>query len=75
MFSVPAQKALDLFRPGFDLDEKPIPMDEQTTYTSRINITFRFYREGELSQWLSRRKDRRCDEGTTHPVREDWDLT
>ncbi|WVW79995.1 hypothetical protein I302_101968 [Kwoniella bestiolae CBS 10118] len=43
--TVPPQKALDLFRPTFDRDENPIPLYEQKTYTSRINITFRFYRE------------------------------
>ena len=44
--SVPTQKALDLFRPGWDVDERPISAEDQKTYTSRINITFRFYREG-----------------------------
>ena len=40
-------KALDLFRPGYDIDERPIPGSEQKAFTTRINITFRFYREGE----------------------------
>ena len=44
---VPTQKALDLFRPAFDLLQEPIPPDQQTAHTSRINITFRFYREGK----------------------------
>ncbi|KAK6907200.1 hypothetical protein I203_101190 [Kwoniella mangroviensis CBS 8507] len=50
--TVPPQKALDLFRPTFDKDERPIPLHQQRTYTSRINITFRvdyhngrFYRD------------------------------
>ncbi|WWC87731.1 uncharacterized protein L201_002623 [Kwoniella dendrophila CBS 6074] len=43
--TVPPQKALDLFRPTFDLDENPIPLYNQKAYTSRINITFRFYRD------------------------------
>nr|XP_031863086.1 uncharacterized protein CI109_001564 [Kwoniella shandongensis]KAA5530158.1 hypothetical protein CI109_001564 [Kwoniella shandongensis] len=43
--TVPPQKALDLFRPAFDVNEMPIPVIEQKTYTSRINITFRFYRK------------------------------
>jgi len=30
------------------MDERAIPEDERRTYTSRINITFRFYREGEF---------------------------
>lgn len=38
---VPPQKALDLFRPGWDIEQNPIPPDKQKTYTSRINITFR----------------------------------
>ncbi|KAK8861429.1 hypothetical protein IAR55_002248 [Kwoniella newhampshirensis] len=42
---VPPQKALDLFRPAYGIDGKPIPVSEQKTFTSRINITFRFYRE------------------------------
>ncbi|WVQ78779.1 hypothetical protein IAT38_000870 [Cryptococcus sp. DSM 104549] len=45
--TVPTQKALDQFRPGYDLEERPIPSSEQKSYTSRINITFRFYRKGE----------------------------
>jgi hypothetical protein len=45
LVSVPPQKALDLFRPGFDENRQPIPFDKQKTYTTRINITFRFYRE------------------------------
>ncbi|WVR03945.1 hypothetical protein IAU60_000944 [Kwoniella sp. DSM 27419] len=43
--TVPPQKALDLFRPNFGTDEKPIPLVLQKPSTSRINITFRFYRE------------------------------
>ncbi|OCF39596.1 hypothetical protein I317_06611 [Kwoniella heveanensis CBS 569] len=43
--TVPPQKALDLFRPTYGMDEEPIPLYKQETYTSRINITFRFYRE------------------------------
>ena len=49
---MPPQKALDLFRPGYDMDQRAISVDEQTTYRSRINITFRFYREGELTAAL-----------------------
>ncbi|ORY25822.1 hypothetical protein BCR39DRAFT_566183 [Naematelia encephala] len=45
--TVPSQKALDLFRPAYDIDQQPIPPDAQKAYTSRINLTFRFYREGE----------------------------
>lgn len=45
---MPTQKALDLFRPGWDVDERPIPVEDQNPSTSRINITFRFYREGEF---------------------------
>ncbi|WRT65558.1 uncharacterized protein IL334_002503 [Kwoniella shivajii] len=43
--TVPSQKALDLFRPTYDMNEDPIPSNDQKAYTSRINITFRFYRE------------------------------
>ncbi|KGB78423.3 hypothetical protein CNBG_4261 [Cryptococcus deuterogattii R265] len=43
--TVPPQKAIDLFRPGYDIEENPIPRDAQQAFTSRINITFRFYRE------------------------------
>ncbi|WWC60158.1 uncharacterized protein I303_102722 [Kwoniella dejecticola CBS 10117] len=43
--TVPPQKALDLFRPAFDANEDPILLCDQKTYTSRINITFRFYRD------------------------------
>ncbi|WWC68770.1 uncharacterized protein I206_102705 [Kwoniella pini CBS 10737] len=43
--TVPPQKALDLYRPSFDKAETPIPLCDQKTYTSRINITFRFYRD------------------------------
>jgi len=45
MLRVPPQKALDLFRPAFDIFEQAIPPDRQQTYTTRINITFRFYRD------------------------------
>lgn len=49
---IPPQKALDLFRPGWDFEQNPIPPDKQKTYTSRINITFRqvllFQRQGQL---------------------------
>lgn len=41
MRRVPSQKALDLFRPGWDIEQNPIPPDKHKTYTSRINITFR----------------------------------
>lgn len=43
---VPTQKALDLFRPGWDIEQNPIPPEDQQAYTTRINITFRFYRDG-----------------------------
>ncbi|OXH20995.1 hypothetical protein J008_07035 [Cryptococcus neoformans] len=43
--TVPPQKAIDLFRPGYDIAGDPIPKDAQQAFTSRINITFRFYRE------------------------------
>ena len=46
--SVPIAKALDLFRPGYDIEQRAIPLESQKTYTSRINITFRFYRPGKL---------------------------
>ena len=45
--SVPTAKALDLFRPGYDIDQLPINSANQKTYTARINITFRFYRPGQ----------------------------
>ena len=45
IYSVPQQKALDLFRPAFDKEERPIQPEEQKTFTSRINLTFRFYRD------------------------------
>ncbi|KAL7419602.1 hypothetical protein Q5752_005514 [Cryptotrichosporon argae] len=48
--TVPPQKALDLFRPAWDEDMNPVPPDRQKTYTSRINITFRFYREDFLPE-------------------------
>ena len=41
MLRIPPQRALDLFRPGYDVQERAIPLDEQKSYTSRINITFR----------------------------------
>ena len=43
--TIPPMKALDLFRPAYDINEVPIPFDEQKTFTTRINITFRFYRD------------------------------
>ncbi|WVF67092.1 hypothetical protein IAT40_001837 [Kwoniella sp. CBS 6097] len=43
--TVPPQKALDLFRPTYGMGGEAIPLFKQKTYTSRINITFRFYRE------------------------------
>jgi hypothetical protein len=46
--SVPTAKALDLFRPGYDVHQNPIPAVDQKPYTARINITFRFYRPGEF---------------------------
>jgi hypothetical protein len=52
--SVPVAKALDLFRPGYDIDQNPIPVDMQKPSTARINITFRFYRPGKLLPFLSR---------------------
>ncbi|BEJ13347.1 hypothetical protein CspHIS471_0305210 [Cutaneotrichosporon sp. HIS471] len=42
---IPPQRALDTFRISWDAEGQPIPLDEQTAYTSRINITFRFYRQ------------------------------
>jgi hypothetical protein len=45
--SVPTAKALDLFRPGYDIHQNPILAVDQRPYTARINITFRFYRPGE----------------------------
>ncbi|GMK56622.1 hypothetical protein CspeluHIS016_0304620 [Cutaneotrichosporon spelunceum] len=43
--TIPPQRALDTFRIGWDAEGQPIPPEEQTPYTTRINITFRFYRE------------------------------
>ncbi|WVQ73680.1 hypothetical protein IAR50_003260 [Cryptococcus sp. DSM 104548] len=43
--TVPTQKAIDIYRPRFDIDRNPIAEHKQSTSTSRINITFRFYRE------------------------------
>nr|ODN87339.1 hypothetical protein L203_03612 [Cryptococcus depauperatus CBS 7841] len=54
--TVPAQKAIDVFKPGYDVNEKSIPSDKQISCFSRINITFRFYRKGEyisVSQLLA----------------------
>jgi hypothetical protein len=45
--SVPIAKALDLFRPTYDVEQRPIPLDGLKPHTSRINITFRFYRPGK----------------------------
>lgn len=44
---VPTAKALDLFRPGYDIDQNAIAAEDQKPYTARINITFRFYRPGK----------------------------
>lgn len=46
--SIPPQRAIDIFRPQWDKEGKPIPPEKQETHTSRINITFRFYRNGKL---------------------------
>lgn len=46
--SIPPQRAIDLYRPQWDKDGKPVPPEQQEAHTSRINITFRFYRDGEL---------------------------
>lgn len=43
--TIPPQKAIDLFRPAWDMDQNPTLSDNQPTHTNRINITFRFYRE------------------------------
>lgn len=45
--TVPPQKALDVFRMTWDADGRPIPPSEQIPSVTRINLTFRFYREGE----------------------------
>ncbi|KLT46003.1 hypothetical protein CC85DRAFT_239758 [Cutaneotrichosporon oleaginosum] len=42
--TIPPQRALDTFRIGWDTDGNSIPVEEQTAYTSRINITFRYAR-------------------------------
>ncbi|TXT04278.1 hypothetical protein VHUM_04276 [Vanrija humicola] len=39
--TVPAQRALDTFRPGWDIEQEVIPTEDQKAYTTRINITFR----------------------------------
>ncbi|EIW69031.1 hypothetical protein TREMEDRAFT_39338, partial [Tremella mesenterica DSM 1558] len=46
--TVPTQKALDLFRPAWAIDQSPIPPTDQKAYASRINLTFRFYRETSI---------------------------
>ncbi|EJT47115.1 hypothetical protein A1Q1_04108 [Trichosporon asahii var. asahii CBS 2479] len=46
--SIPPQKAIDIYRPQWDREGNPVPPEKQETYTSRINITFRFYRDGKL---------------------------
>jgi hypothetical protein len=51
---VPTAKALDLFRPAYDIQQQPIPLVNQKPYTARINITFRFYRPGKLFFTLGR---------------------
>ncbi|ODO09235.1 hypothetical protein I350_02835 [Cryptococcus amylolentus CBS 6273] len=43
--TVPTQKAIDLYRARFDINQNPIAEHKQAASTSRINITFRFYRE------------------------------
>ncbi|GHJ88607.1 hypothetical protein NliqN6_5009 [Naganishia liquefaciens] len=36
--------SLDMFKPAYDEQMAPIPPEKRQGYTSRINITFRFYR-------------------------------
>lgn len=45
--TVPPQRALDTFRPGWDAMGEAVRAGEGESYTTRINITFRFYRDGE----------------------------
>ncbi|KAK4685664.1 hypothetical protein P7C73_g4482, partial [Tremellales sp. Uapishka_1] len=48
--SIPPQKALDLFRPTFDVDGALIPLWKQQAFTSRINLTFRLLRADQKAK-------------------------
>lgn len=41
--SIPQQRAVDLFKPPFDLDHQWIPPEDRVAYKARIAITFRFF--------------------------------
>lgn len=42
--SIPTQKSVDVFRPTYDASQTFVPPERRKSYTSRIAITFRFYR-------------------------------
>lgn len=39
--SVPAVKAINLFRPAWDEERRPVPREQRQGYRCRIGITFR----------------------------------
>lgn len=58
---IPTQKSVDVFRPTHDAQQNFIPPDQRKSYTSRIAITFRFYRPdfapSEAKEGLERRRE------------------
>ncbi|KAL1409494.1 hypothetical protein Q8F55_003477 [Vanrija albida] len=51
---VPPQRALDTFRPGWDIEQQVIPTEDQKAYTTRINITFRLLRADQKAKARAR---------------------
>jgi len=62
--SIPTQKSADVFRPTYDADQTFIPPDKRKSYTSRIAITFRFYRPDFAPSGSKEKRGGRRREGT-----------
>lgn len=54
--SIPPQKSIDVFRPSYDAQGQFVPLDWRDKMTSRIAVTFRFYREDFRPQAEGRRQ-------------------